>query len=306
MRNDFVEKDFTENGLTEKGLSQKGFVKKDLIKKDFNKIGPTVTLFVPYDCNNACPFCVNKREYRDTSLFDLNRCYQSLDLLNRIFPYNDIVLTGGEPLAELDTLQDILGHIAEGHHIYINTTMPVADGHTIEDIAAALNRYSHRISCVNVSRHLQHYVKECPDEIFDLLNFRTRINCVVFEDAKDTATADKLVAFLDRFRGYEIQLRANYSYLTLDNVFNTDNDNLFKLISEICEYKYPLEKERFRTGFVFERNGSKITYHKTLPFSKVDGIVGDIIIRQTGRIYDDWNEYGQELNINDIVTFAYE
>ena len=184
--------------------------------------------------------------------------------------------------------------------------MPVGESQTIQDVADILNRYSDRISCINVSRHLRHYVKECPDEIFDLFKFRTRINCVVFEDAKDPATKEKLIAFLDRFHGHEIQLRANYSYLTLENVFDTDNDNLFKLISEICEYKYPLEKERFRTGYVFERNGSKITYHKTLPFAKVDGIVGDIIIRQTGRIYDDWNEYGKELNINDLVGIKYQ
>ena len=59
-------------------------------------------------------------------------------------------------------------------------------------------------------------------------------------------------------------------------------------------------------SLTFERNGSKITYHKTLPFAKVDGVVGDIIIRQTGRIYDDWNEYGHELNINDLVTHQYK
>lgn len=274
--------------------------------KDFPKIGPTVTMFVPYDCKNACPFCVNKKEYSDTSNFDLNRCYDSLDFLNRVFPHNDIVLTGGEPLAELEALQDILNHIEDGHHIYINSTLPVGEDSSIEEVAEILNKYSDRISCLNVSRHLKHYVKECPDEIFNLLKFRHRINCVVFEDPDDPATKDKLIAFLDRFQGHEVQLRANYSNLTLDNVFDTENDSLFKLISEICEYKHPLEKERFRTGFVFERKGSTITYHKTLPFAKVDGIVGDIIVRQTGRIYDDWNEYGHELNANDLVTLQYK
>lgn len=274
--------------------------------KEFPKIGPTVTMFVPYDCKNACPFCVNKKEYSDTSSFDLNRCYQSLDFLNRVFPHNDVVLTGGEPLAELEALQDILNHIEEGHHIYINSTLPVGEDSSIEEVASVLNRYADRISCLNVSRHLKHYVKECPDEIFELLNFRHRINCVVFEDPEDPSTKDKLINFLDRFQGHEVQLRANYSNLTLDNVFDTDSDPLFKLISEICEYKHPLEKERFRTGFVFERKGSTITYHKTLPFAKVDGIVGDIIIRQTGRIYDDWNEYGQEINANDLVTLQYK
>lgn len=269
--------------------------------KDFVKAGPTVTMFVPYDCKNACPFCVNKQEYRDTSKFDLNRCYKSLDLMNKIFPHNDIVLTGGEPLAELAALGDIINHVEEGHHLYINTTLPVDDDQNIKEVAAYLNRFSDRISCMNVSRHLKHYVKECDDSIFDLLNFRHRINCVIFEDARESSTKEMLLSFLDRFKGHEIQLRANYSYLTLENVFDTKDDSLFKLISEIAEYVGPLKDERFRTGFVFEKDGSKITYHKTLPFAKIDNVVGDIIIRQTGRIYDDWNEYGQELNANDIV-----
>lgn len=274
--------------------------------KDFPKIGPTVTMFVPYDCKNACPFCVNKKEYRDTSSFDLQRCYRSLDLLDRVFPHNDVVLTGGEPLADLDALQDILDHISDGHHVYINTTLPVDENQTIEEVAAILNKYKDKIDCMNVSRHLDHYVKECSDEIFDLLEFPHRINCVVFESASKPETRDRLIAVLDRFKGHEVQLRANYSYLTLDNVFDTENDHLYQLISDICEYKYDLEKERFRTGFVFEREGSKITYHKTLPFAKIDGVVGDIIIRQTGRIYDDWNEYGHELNANDLVDLQYK
>ena len=274
--------------------------------KNFPKIGPTVTMFVPYDCKNACPFCVNKKEYRDTSAFDLQRCYRSLDLLDRVFPHNDVVLTGGEPLADLEALQDILDHISDGHHVYINTTLPVDENQTIEEVAAILNKYKDKIDCMNVSRHLDHYVKECPDEIFDLLEFPHRINCVVFESASKPETRDRLIAVLDRFKGHEVQLRANYSYLTLDNVFDTENDQLYQLINDICEYKYDLEKERFRTGFVFERDGSKITYHKTLPFAKVDGTVGDIIIRQTGRIYDDWNEYGHELNANDLVDLQYK
>lgn len=274
--------------------------------KDFQKIGPTVTMFVPYDCKNACPFCVNKKEYRDTSDFNLERCYQSLDFLDRVFPHNDVVLTGGEPLAELESLKDILDHINDGHHIYINSTLPVSEDQNIKEVADTLNEYADRISCLNVSRHLHHYVKECPDEIFDLLKFRHRINCVVFENPEDPDTKQMLIDFLDRFKGHEIQLRANYSNLTLDNVFETKDDKLFDLISEVCEYKGSLEVERFRTGFVFERDGSTITYHKTLPFAKVDGIVGDIIIRQTGKIYDDWNEYGEELNANDLVSLQYK
>lgn len=274
-----------------------------IITKPKIKIGPTVTLFVPYDCNNACPFCVNKDEYRDTSDFNLDRCYDSLDILNRIFPHNDVVLTGGEPLADLDTLRDILNHISDRHNIYINTTLPTNDHQSEEDIANVLNEYADKISCVNVSRHIKHYVKECSDDIFGMLKFRHRINCVVFEDT-DPA---HLCAFLDRFEGQEVQLRANYSKLTLDNVFDTEHDDLFKLISGIARYEGQLEQELFRTGYVFNYNGNtKVTYHKTLPFSKVNGKVGDIIIRQTGIIYDDWNNYGEELNINSISNMSSE
>lgn len=267
------------------------------------KIGPTVTMFVPYDCNNACPFCVNKDEYRDTSDFSIDRCYKSLDILNRIFPFNDIVLTGGEPLADLEILQDILNHIENTHNIYINTTLPTNDNQDESKIASILNRFKDRISCVNVSRHLRHYVKECSDDIFKMLELRHRINCVVFEDTDK----EHLKAFFERFRGHEIQLRANYSKLSLDNVFDTKNDDLFRLISSICEYQGQLEKELFRTGFMFKyKDDTTVTYHKTLPYSKIDGKVGDIIIRQTGYIYDDWNNYGERLDLNSLTEFRYK
>ncbi len=269
--------------------------------KDFIKEGPTVTMFVPYDCNNSCPFCVNKDEYRNSSSFDLARCYRSLNLMDRIFPHNDVVLTGGEPLAQLDALRDILAHITDGHHLYINTTLPTSDEVDIHRLASFLNEYEDKIDCINVSRHLKHYVKECSDEIFDLLKVRHRVNCVIFEDAADPATETKLRAFLDRFNGHEVQIRANYSNLTLDNVFATQGDDLYALLCRIAEYQYDLEKELFRTGFVFHYRDSKVTYHTTLPFSKIDGKIGDIIIRQSGLIYDDWNNYGSPMDINSLT-----
>ena len=35
--------------------------------------GATVTVFVPYDCQNNCPFCINKKEYADCSGFSLEK-----------------------------------------------------------------------------------------------------------------------------------------------------------------------------------------------------------------------------------------
>ena len=35
--------------------------------------GATVTMMVPWDCNNNCPFCVNKKEYADMEGFSLEK-----------------------------------------------------------------------------------------------------------------------------------------------------------------------------------------------------------------------------------------
>ena len=33
--------------------------------------GATVTIFVPYNCHNHCPFCINKAEYEDMTGFSV-------------------------------------------------------------------------------------------------------------------------------------------------------------------------------------------------------------------------------------------
>ena len=46
-------------------------------------------------------------------------------MMNQITPYCDYVFTGGEPFANLDSLQMMLDKIPETHKVYINTTLPV-------------------------------------------------------------------------------------------------------------------------------------------------------------------------------------
>ena len=67
--------------------------------------GATVTVFVPYDCNNRCPFCINKKEYADCTGFSLDAILDSIRTMDAITPRCDFVFTGGEPLANLEALQ---------------------------------------------------------------------------------------------------------------------------------------------------------------------------------------------------------
>ena len=73
--------------------------------------GATVTVFVPYDCQNNCPFCINKQEYADCTGFSLEKILQSIHTLDAITPRCDFVFTGGEPLADLKALQQMLDAI---------------------------------------------------------------------------------------------------------------------------------------------------------------------------------------------------
>ena len=98
--------------------------------------GATVTVFVPYDCNNHCPFCINKQEYEDCTGFSLEAILRSIRTMDEITPACDFVFTGGEPLANLDALQQMLDAIPPTHKIYINTTFPVQQQHSAEEMIA--------------------------------------------------------------------------------------------------------------------------------------------------------------------------
>ena len=66
--------------------------------------GATVTVFVPYNCLNNCPFCINKAEYENPEGFSADKICESIRRMDAITPYCDFVFTGGEPFADLNVL----------------------------------------------------------------------------------------------------------------------------------------------------------------------------------------------------------
>ena len=127
--------------------------------------GATVTVFVPYDCNNHCPFCINKEEYADTSNFSLERILYSIHEIGEFTPRCDFVFSGGEPLANLAGLQQMLDAVPSTHHVFINTTLPVFQDYSEDEVTDFLNSNRDKITCVNVSRHLHKYVEEGNDDM---------------------------------------------------------------------------------------------------------------------------------------------
>lgn len=259
--------------------------------------GATVTVFVPYDCPNNCPFCVNKAEYSDMTGFSLEKICSSIRLIDSITPRCDFVFTGGEPLADLDGLSKMLSCIPASHKVYINTSMPAQadDGKILLDF---LKNHKDKITCINISRHLRKFVQEQDDSILTQLPIPFRINCVLF----DNYPKDKLIPFINRFKdipGANIQFRFDYTKTTPDNLYDEINDPIIADLQKLMKFT-GLDGCRMRCGFHYEYEGMPVVYHKTLPYStiketdKEDGreydILYDILIKQNGDFHSDWND----------------
>ena len=258
--------------------------------------GATVTVFAPYDCGNHCPFCINKGEYSDTTGFSEEKIIQSIRTMNEITPDCDFVFTGGEPFSHRDSLQRMLDEIPNTHRVFINTTLPVFDGQSEQDLIDFTEKNKDKITCINCSRHLVKYVEESPDELLSKLKVPTRVNCVLYKEYP----TERLPEYLERWTKYNIpvQFRFDYTATTPENLYDREGDNILRDLNHIAGYT-GLDGCRMRCGFHFNYEGLELTYHKTLPYStivetdengKTWDILYDIIIKQNGEIRSDWDE----------------
>ena len=273
--------------------------------------GATVTVFVPYDCNNHCPFCINKQEYADSTGFSLEKICESIRIMDILTPRCDFVFTGGEPLANPQSLQVMLDCIPATHRVFINTTLPVMEDHTEDELVDFLNGNKDKITCINVSRHLFPFVVESNDGIFGRLEVPTRVNCVLFGNHP----TDRLMAFIKRFGVYKvpIQFRSDYTKTTPENLYDESDDAILADLRSILTPTM-LEGCRIRCNYEFLDGDHVISYHKTLPYSTItetgdDGvtydILYDILIKQTGEIHSDWVD-ARKLDVNAYHNVVFE
>ncbi len=280
--------------------------------------GATVTIFAPYDCNNTCPFCVNKNEYENNKYFSFNleKVIESIKLMDSISPKCDFVITGGEPLASHQKLKKILDAIrhqnnkGSNHNVFINTTYP----HNIEDVKF-LNSFKGLINEINISRHLSPFIEECDDSLIGKLELSVRINCVILSKYE----VPKIKDFIKRFNFNNvsgIQLRDDYVDVKWNNLYNIRENEIFLAVVKelagngvIFPEQYIKSIESYRWNAEFDTEYKPVWFHRTMHQSKLEYDeyveINDIIIRPNGTIVDDWNEYGRELDIekyNDAVN----
>ena len=256
------------------------------------------------------PVCVNKQEYANCTGFSVEKIIESIGIVNSITPECDVVFTGGEPFANLNSLQRMLDAVPGTHKVYINTTFPVQPGCSAEEMLAFTEKNKDKITCINVSRHVDPYVEESPDEIVGKIATPKRINCVLYRDYP----SDKLKDFAERWRKYNIpiQFRYDYTETTPENLYEEENDPILQDLRRQFTYM-GLDGCRMRNGFHFLFRDLHMTSHKTLPYSTIvetdeNGItydiLYDILIKQTGELHSDWT--GVPLDVEKYRNVVFE
>jgi hypothetical protein len=254
-----------------------------------------LTIMVPFDCPNKCPFCESKKEYAknrpslDGVISAIQRFYRD----NNTLGVPEVVITGGEPMANITALRKIISVIPSDKDVYINTTLLKRN---FADFCDLVNN-TPQIKGINVSRHGYDYNDDCellhgivPDHWLSKITKPIRINCVV-------NNGTNLYEIFDRWvwhKGVELSLRENFNTMTLGELHNPYSGFLPRLASEFHYVGHTQCKVCDTTTFRAKQGGLVVRYHKgikntlvTLGNDKYE--INDIIIRQDGQVFCDWD-----------------
>ena len=175
-----------------------------------------LTIFVPWNCTKNCNFCTTKKEYNQelSNIKDIKRLMNRT--LKKITFITDIVISGGEPLDNINDLYYLIKDIDKSkYHIFVNTSFPKIEESNFDNF----KKFVKLVDGFNVSRHFQHnYEHFCSfEEIQELINFESKVRInILLQHQIDTLKIKEFIPFLDyieKIKSYgffDIQLRANY------------------------------------------------------------------------------------------------
>lgn len=269
-----------------------------------------VTIFVPYDCPNHCPFCTSKEDYNDSATFSLEKILESISAVGNIRQVSDFVITGGEPFADLAKLQKILDICAVFRkNIFINTTLPARDAEEAMAIIDFILKNQNIISGINISRHMMLKTNLEVDGIIKVIHETTRIPLRINSVLLDVkAEEKKVIQFIWKYANIvdSINFRGDYTKVkNQDDLRTLDHpilDILFK--AENMEYLSSggclvCNNNDFRYWLAGAKRYLYVSLHRGYEHSLVvkgnNYILNDIIIKQDGSILMDWD--GQKLDL---------
>lgn len=277
-----------------------------------------LTIFVPWNCTKNCNFCTTKIEYNQelSTIKDIKKLMNRT--LKKITFITDIVISGGEPLDNINDLYYLIKDIDKTkYNIFVNTSFPKIEESNLNNFKKIINL----VDGFNVSRHFQHnYEQFCSfEEILKLIGSKSKVRInILLQHQIDTLKIKEFIPLLDyieKIKSYElfdIQLRANYIKTSVNE------DTEFILYDDDDKTSLYL-KSAYETNFKFYKSGcpvcstisipyndfSIISYHKGLSTTLIEEddhyIVNDIIIMPNGKLRLDWN--GNDVMLKNISLY---
>ena len=264
-----------------------------------------LTVFVPWDCTKNCSFCTTKSLYKK-ELASIRKIKSRMkSALSKVSSIKDIVISGGEPLDNLDSLYQIIKDVDKTrYNVYVNTSFPKVDRDS-----EIFRKILAKVDGFNVSRHYGHNYSDFSsfDEIIAAVtsNARVRINILLNTHIQDMADKDKFLEYIEdikRYDYFDIQLRANYLKTSTGSRYTftlKDNDD------KTSRYLIDTYGNKYGTNvhisgcnvcnsvLVIYNGYNTISFHKGVRFTLIDNYtyyeVNDIIIFPNGDIKLDWD-----------------
>ena len=253
------------------------------------------TIFVPYNCDNNCPFCTTKKLYYNNRVkMNLSKIIREIELLNYSDFFSEYVISGGEPFNNIFKLKMIIDTIKKSNKdIYINTTLP--NKNLVEIIDYINNEPA--IKGINISRHIGYELNNVASvEEINHIKKPIRINTVINKDLD----FDDFLWIVENYKGNNrvINLRANYQEINNGSLKNRDS---------VCNFLLDIAENIGNSGCMvcnsnlFNYKGTIVNYHRGLSDSsfKINNklFVNDIVIRPDGLIMYDWQVLCGQLKI---------
>lgn len=266
----------------------------------------SVTVYVPWNCTNNCPFCSSKKDYERIPS-DFEALKQSLyKIRESMLPI--VVFTGGEPSSNIEMLKELLA-IVDNKIVYINTSLPERNAAEFinlvnsTDCIKGISVSRHRLSFKEDSRILRNIAR---DAVITLIKKPVRINVVQeAEDSFDISNVEKYVKrwkYIAKAKGgpesLVLNLRGNYCLqdsrdlhdMTGSKVVNElatryyYNSHSFCNVCDTCVFEEV--DENGNTEFVIQYHRGLM--HTAIKFGNVIEL-NDLIILQNGEICYDWD-----------------
>lgn len=267
-----------------------------------------MTVFVPYDCTNNCPFCTTKCLYKNImSPEDAEKIISKhLESAEKSSVIQDIVFTGGEPMMDLDMLQRFI-KLVPSKNVYINTNLLKENFFSFVKLVNKMPQ----IKGINVSRHKESPLNEPKNQVEDwcLEAFEKpiRINVVIPADKTLNEVSNFIETVLDRWNGMNatVNFRADYTKMTSEELHSFTSDIPAMLIRHYEFVAHSCCDVCDSLKFYDPAHSQYFTYHRGLEESSINlrtkTIVNDAIlmpyVKTTAKgqepdygLFYDWNQ----------------